>query len=114
MDFAAKLKNIDPDAAILNYLPPVTLSEIKIDKSLSKLTILSKLKLFVAQNRKKIKTNLFALAKDFVNKLSYTPQERSEISKETAAKHESSNWYTIRHLLVTSKKLNHCVPDKTQ
>ena len=105
MDFATKLQQIDPDAAILNYLPPVKMSKIKIERSLSKLSILSKLKRFVAENRKKIATNVFALAKEFVEKLSYTPQERSEISKVTAAKHESSNWYTIRHLLITSKKI---------
>ncbi len=59
----------------------------------------------MAENKRKITTNLFALVKEFVEKLSYTPQERSEISKVTAAKHESSSWYTIRHLLITSKKI---------
>ena len=81
------------------------MSKIKIERSLSKLSISSKLKRFVAESRKEIITNVFVLAKEFVGKLSYTPQERSELSKVTAAKHESSNWYTIRHLLIPSKKL---------
>ena len=114
MDFATKLQQIDPDAAILNYLTPVKMSKIKIERSLSKLSILSKLIRFVAESRKKIITNVFVLAKEFVGKLSTnTPQERSEISKVTAAKHESSNWHAIRHLLIPRKKPNHYVPDKT-
>ena len=113
MDFATNLQQVDPDAAIFNYLPSVEMSKIKIERSLSKLSILSKLKHFVAENKKKITTNLFVFAKEFVGKLSYTPQERGEISKVIAAKHESSNWYTIRHLLIISKRSNHYVPDKT-
>ena len=99
IDFATKLHQIDPDAAILNYLPPVKRSKVKF---------------FVAENKRKITNNLFALAKKFVEKLSYTPQERSEISKVTAAKHESGSWYTIRHLLITSKKIKSlCIRQNT-
>ena len=64
MDFATKLQQIDPDAAILNYLTPVKMSKIKIERSLSKLSILSKLTRFVAESRKKIISNVFALPKN--------------------------------------------------
>ena len=98
------MQQIDPDAVILNYLPPAKMSKKRIERSLSKLSILLKLKRYVGKNRRKITTNVFALGKEFVGKLSYTPQ-KSEISKATIAKHESSNWYTIRHQLITSEKI---------
>ena len=34
MDFATKLQQIDPDTAILNYLLPVNMSKMKIERSL--------------------------------------------------------------------------------
>ena len=113
MDFATKLRKIDPRFGILEFLPS---SEDLIDNNensaqqpendISHLYVLSQAKMYVKANLEKLsENNVLNCAEEFLKTLAFSDNDRMSIEKATVGQHKNKTWHKMRHLLVTGKKI---------
>ena len=134
IQFAQRLAEIDPDAAILKFLPStpetgtdqvganfegntahVEKSELSwreqnvhVSKVQAKdtlfMSISSKAEAFVKERSVSV-NNVQELAKEFCGKLSLTNDERDTVNIFTRGQRENQSWFEMRHLMVTGTKI---------
>lgn len=112
MDFATKVRKIDPCSGILDFLP---LSEDFDDNknsvqqpenNISHLYVFSQAKMYVKANLDKLsENNLLNFAEEFLKTLTFSDNDRMIIEKATVGQHKNKTWHKMRHLLVTGKKI---------
>jgi len=111
MDFATKLRKIDPCSGILNFLPSSKdfdddeNSAPQSENNISHLYVLSRAKMYVKANLDKLsENNLLNCAEEFLKTLIFSDNERVSLEKATVGQHKNKTWHNMRHLLVTGKK----------
>ena len=109
IDFAKKLRKIDPCSGILDFSPFSPNYDENcsshFDNSISHLTILSQAKNYVETNFNKLsEDNLLNFAEEFQRALTFSDNDRMTINKATMGHHKNKSWHEMRHLLVTGKK----------
>ena len=112
MEFAKKLKKIDPCSGILDFLPaPMNSDDNENDSQqsendISHLSIMSQAKNYIKVNADSLSgNNLTDCAEEFLKVLTFSNSDREIISKATLGQHKSKTWYEMRHLLVTGKTM---------
>lgn len=111
--FAEKLKEVDENSGILDYLN-VGVKESKDEQrstekskhniNISNLTILSRALSFV-KGATISEDNIKEQSVAFVKGLKTSSQERDIISNLTVGQHSNNKWHQFRHLMVTGKKM---------
>ena len=119
LDFAMKLRRIDPHSGILHFLPfskdrdDNENSAQQSENNISHLYILSQAKMYLKANFDKLsEENLLNCAEEFLQTLTFSDNDRMNIEKTTVGQHKKKTRHTMRHLLVTGKKSNHCILDR--
>ena len=112
IDFAKKLREIDPCSGILDFSPfspnydKNESCSFHFDNNISHLTILSQDKNYVETNFNKLsEDNLLNFAEEFLKALTFSGNDRMTINKATMGQHKNESWHEMRHLLVTGKKI---------
>ena len=112
MEFAKKLKKIDPYSGILDFLPaPKNTDDTENDcqqseNDISHLSILSQAQNYIRANIDKLsENNLTDCAEEFLKVLTFSSSDREMINKATVEQHKSKAWHEMRHLLVTGKSI---------
>jgi len=111
MEFATKLRKIDPRSGILDFLPSSEdfgeneNSKPQPQNNISRLYVLSQGKMFVKASLDKLsKNNVLSCAEEFLKTLTFTDNERMSIEKATVWQHKNKTLHKMTHLLVTGKK----------
>ena len=112
LDFAMKLRKIDPHCGILDFLPfskdldDNENSAQQPENNISHLCILSEAKIYLKANFDKLsEENLLNCAEEFQQTLTLSENDRMNIEKATVGQHKNKTRHTMRHLLVTGKKI---------
>ena len=112
LDFATKLRKIDPHSGILDFLPfskdldDNENSAQRPENNISRLCILSQAKMYLKANFEKLsEDNLLNCAEELLQTLTFPDNDRMNIEKATVGQHKNKTWHTMRHLLVTGKKI---------
>ena len=119
IDFANKLRKIDPCSGILDFLPSsnnfddIENTPSQSEHNISHLYVSSQAKDYVQANFDKLsENNLFNFAEEFLKALTFSANDVMAINQATVGQHRNKTWHEMRHLLVTGKKLNHYMQDK--
>ena len=112
IDFAKKLREIDPCSGILDFSPfspnydENESYSFHFDNNISHRTILSQDKNYVGTNFNNLsEDNLLNFAEEFLKALTFSDNDRMTINKATMGQHRNESWHEMRHLLVTGKKI---------
>ena len=111
MEFAKKLKTIDPYSGILDFLPPSKNSDKtendpqQPENDISHLSVLTQAKNYVKANIDRLSENVTDCAEEFLKVLTFSNSDREIINKATQGQHKSKAWHEMRHLLVTGKTI---------
>ena len=109
LEFAQKLRKIDPFSGILDFLPAPKTSDDNEDSqqseyNISHLSIMSQAKKYIEANVDNTsESNLSDVAEEFLKVLTFSNSDRENINKATQGQHQSKTWHEMRHLLVTGK-----------
>ena len=111
LEFAQKLRKIDPFSGILDFLPAPKTSDDNDDSqqseyNISHLPIMSQAKKYIEANVDNTsESNLSDVAEEFLTVLTFSNSDRENINKATQGQHQSKTWHEMRHLLVTGKTI---------
>lgn len=112
IDFANKLRKIDPCSGILDFLPSsndfddIENTPSQSEHNISHLYVSSQAEDYVKANLDKLsENNIFNFAEEFLKALTFSANDIMEINQATVGQHRNKTWHEMRHLLVTGKKI---------